>query len=143
MRPRKTPNPKRRVRARPATPEDLQKLKSLAQSVSYGGNPEHKRNPGDFGLDPPSTARQAKSLCDEVNIFSRAEALALLKKGMIQGLVSVQERSGWPQNVWAVTSTGVPVEAMLENRNQGTYHGFPMQPGDPLADQIIRLWSNE
>jgi len=33
-------------------------LEMLVPRVSYGGNPEHKRNPGDFGLTPPSQPRQ-------------------------------------------------------------------------------------
>jgi hypothetical protein len=59
---------------------------------------------------------------------------------MRKGLVSVQERNGWPQNVWAVAANGVPVEAMLENQEIGTYHGYPMLTGDPLRDEVLRRW---
>ena len=50
--------------------------------VKYGGNPEHKRNPGDFDLTPPSLPRSAKSLCDNVNIFNKKRALEYLKRGL-------------------------------------------------------------
>ena len=30
------------------------RLEQLGQRLNYGGNPEHKRNPGDFGLTPPA-----------------------------------------------------------------------------------------
>ena len=45
-------NPKRRL-LQPSA-EDVERLCVLAEKVVYGGNPEHKRNPGDFGLTPPS-----------------------------------------------------------------------------------------
>ena len=51
--------------------------------VKYGGNPEHKRNPGDFGLTPPSQPRADKTLCDEVAVFKRTTALRLLRKGIV------------------------------------------------------------
>lgn len=67
--------------------------KSLASRVSYGGNPEHKRNPGDFGLTPPAAhCRADKSLCDGTGILTRAAALNLLRAGIRQGLVSEQRR---------------------------------------------------
>ena len=33
----------------------LKRLADLSERVSYGGNPEHKKNPGDFGLTPPAS----------------------------------------------------------------------------------------
>ena len=95
----------------------------MADQARYGGNPEHKRTPGDFGLTPPSLPRQGKTLCDSVRIFARDAAASLLKEGLRRGLVSVQERGGWPQNVWAVTPDGVPLEAQREG--DGIYHGYP------------------
>ena len=70
MRPRTTFNPKRRI----AETEDSERLIWLAQNVRYGGNPQHKRNPGDFGLVPPSQPRPDKTLCDEAGITSIKEA---------------------------------------------------------------------
>jgi hypothetical protein len=84
--------------------------------------------------------RQGKSLCDAARIFSRAEALRLVKKGLERGMVSVQERNGWPQNVWAVAENDVPVEAMLENPETGSYHGYPMLPIDPLFEDVLARW---
>ena len=62
-------NLKRRIKE--LTKEDLQQYQEIADKISYGGNPEHKKNPGDFGLTPPSGLRAGKSLCDTVSIFSR------------------------------------------------------------------------
>jgi hypothetical protein len=65
-------------------------------------------------------------------------AQKLLIEGFRRGLVSVQEREGWPQNVWAVTESGVALEAQLDGK--GTYHGYPMQHSDALREEILRRW---
>jgi hypothetical protein len=140
MRKRKTYNPKRRVCGEEQVSTRLQALEALGKP-RYNGNPEHKRNPGDFGLDPPSLPRPSKALCDDSGIYSRAEALALLQAGLFKGLFSVQDRGGWPQNVWAVTTDGQPLEAQLEGN--GIYHGYPMPQEDPLREDIIDRWKRQ
>jgi hypothetical protein len=136
---RRTFNPKRRL----CPVEDLEirqgDLLPRIRSVRYAGNPEHKRTPGDFGLTPRSAPRPGKTLCDEVEIYSRAEALILLRAGLERGMFSVQERDGWPQNVWAVTEGGEPVEAQLEG--PGIYHGYPMAEADPFREKVLERWS--
>jgi len=97
------------------------------------------RNPGDFGLDPLSTPRPGKTLCDQVRIYSHAEALTLLRTGLQRGTFSAQERDGWPQNVWAVTERGEPLEAQLEG--QGVYHGYPMPESDPFREKVLERWT--
>jgi hypothetical protein len=144
MKSRQNPSPKRCIRAKdPSDAAYVERLKVMAETVIYGGNPEHKRNPGDFGLDPPSLPRQGKTLCDGANIFSRAEALSLLRQGIRRGLVSEQVRGGWPQNIWAVTASGIALEAMLENRVTGAYHGYPLLDDDPLTALVFERWSQE
>ena len=61
---------------------DFERLDQLSERVQYGGNPEHKKNPSDFGLTPPSGPRPGKSLCDTIKVFSRQEALELLRTGL-------------------------------------------------------------
>ena len=139
MKPRRTPNSKRRVQPRREA-DIVDRLAKLADAATYGGNPEHKRNPGDFGLQPPSFPRQGKSLCDNAQVFTRSEAIRLVKEGLRRGLISSQERNGWPQNVWAVATNGTPLEAMLENATSGTYHGYPMLDSDPLAEVVLARW---
>ncbi len=130
-------NPKRRV----SGGRNQEKLERLADQVSYTGNPEHKERPGDFGLTPPVQPRPDKSKCDWVGILNRSTALRLLREGARRGLVSWQVRGTFPQNIWAVTDGGDPVEAQLENATAGTYHGYPMPETDPFRDVIISLWS--
>ena len=134
---RKSFNPKRGI-ARAPIQADLDRW---AAEVNYGGNPEHKRNPGDFGLTPPASPRADKTLCDEAGIVARSEALRLLLSGISRGLVSEQVRNQYPQNIWAVSTEGIPLEAQLENSANGTYHGYPMQESDPFRDEVIAKWN--
>ena len=116
-------------------------LADLATKVSYTGSPYHKRNPGDFGLTPPSHPLPDKTLCDSVGIFSKAIATRLLRTGVEAGMVSEQTRGGFPQNIWVVDKNGYPLEAELENRIQGTYHGYPLALNDPFRRQVLASWS--
>lgn len=119
---------------------DFHHLSDLASQAQYGGNPEHKRNPGDFNLTPPSSPRAAKSLCDTVGIFKRSEALNLLREGIKIGLVSDRFVDKWPKNVWSVTDDGIPLEAQLESPDRGAYHGYPMQKEDSFCEEVIKQW---
>jgi len=134
---RSTFNPKRRIRT--AAPDD--DLADLTKRVKYTGSPYHKRNPGDFGLSPPSQPRPHKTLCDDMtDITTVKESLRLLRRGVSKGLISEQTRGGFPQNVWAVTEDGVPLEAQLTNREKGVYHGYPMPSTDNFRDEVLRHW---
>ena len=136
-------NPKRRIRE--CSADDLLELSALGAKVSYGGNPEHKRNPGDFGLCPPSSPRPAKSLCDAVCVYHRSEALDLLRKGIDLGLVSEQvNEHGFPRNIWSVVKMEgekiVPLESQLENPVLGIYHGYPLPESDPMYSCVLKKW---
>lgn len=131
-------NPKRRLLPAADLPSRAPSLASLADKVRYGGNPEHKRNPGDFDLTPPAAPRPGKSLCDLAGITKREDALKLLKSGFLAGLVSDRFVGEWPKNVWMVTDDGLPLEAQLEVA--GKYHGYPMPEEDPFADEVCDRW---
>jgi hypothetical protein len=137
-RPRKSYNPKRTLVA--SKPEETE-LIVLAKKVHYGGNPEHKRHPGDFGLTPPSAPRSDKTLCDLAGIRSRVAALSALRSGVLKGLISAQRRGIFPQNIWSVTDDGIPLEAQLDNEQAGTYHGYPMPEADPFREVVLRAWN--
>ncbi len=136
--PRRSFNPKRRIRQTALPPEELT---SLAKRLKYTGNPAHKRNPGDFGLTPPSQPRPDKTLCDPTGITTVKESLRLLRQGATKGLISERTRGEFPQNIWAVTEDGVPLEAQMENRAQGAYHGYPMPSTDDFRDEVLRRWN--
>ena len=132
-------NDKRRIRQF----DDPIALSGLAARVRYTGNPGHKRNPGDFGLDPPAEPRDDKTLCDAAGIFSKSKAQWLLQEGIKRGLVSVQDRDGFPQNVGAVTNDGYPLEAQPENRTQGHYHDYPLPVNAPFRTRVLESWNND
>jgi hypothetical protein len=112
-RPRRSYNPKRALAEMPAEEE----LIALAQRVYYGGNPEHKRNPGDFGLTPPSSPRPDKTLCDLAGITSKSQALSALRSGVLKGLIS-KKRGDFPQNIWSVSEEGIPSRLSSTMSNQ-------------------------
>ena len=114
-----------------------ERLQQIDQRLLYGENPEHKRNPGDFGLTPPSGTRIGEMLCDDVGLFHRQEALELLRSGVAAGLISERCVNGWPQNIWAVQD-GRVLEAQLEQSETGTYHGYPLQAEDPFAELVLQ-----
>ncbi len=132
-------SPNRRIVEVPPPADELARL---ADVIGYGGNSEHKRHPGDFDLTPPAQPRLGKTLCDEANIFARAQAIDLLREGARRGMISEQAGAGgrFPQLIWAVTEGGLPLEARIENPAMGTYHGYPMPVHDPLVPDVLRLW---
>ncbi|MHB8885663.1 MAG: hypothetical protein ACYC5H_11405 [Methylovirgula sp.] len=111
---------------------------ALCARVAYGGNPEHKRSPGDYGLRPPAQPRPGKTLCDAQIL--KSEALLLLRAGLQKGMVSFRAESEWPQNIWSVAETGEAFEAQLENPQQGIYHGYPMPIDDDFRLEVICEW---
>ena len=127
-------NPKRAIRSA----ADPAWLARITIQVVYTGSPYHKLNPGDFNFIPPVQPRPDASLCDQSGIFTRAEALELLREGVRRGLVSVQQREDFPQNIWAVTPEGYSLEAQLENQVQGSYHGYPLEPEDELWSDVLK-----
>ena len=116
------------------------RLSELAQTVMHGGNPEQKKDSGNFCLTLPTCPRLGKSLCDVAGIFHRTVACDLLKEGLLKDLVSDRDTNGWPMNIWAVSKSGVPLEAQLENPILGIYHGYPMPESDPLASEVVKRW---
>ena len=71
-----------RLERTPTTEPERQALARLAEQATYEGNPVHKRNPGNFGLEPFGGPRPGKTLCDDARIFSKTVAVGLLKEGI-------------------------------------------------------------
>lgn len=136
---KRSTNPKRRLHPSPAR----QRLKEIASGVPYGGHPHHKRSPGDFGLTPPAAPRPNKSLCDGVSIFQRAEATRHLVEGIRRGTISPDADQGFPRHVWSLTEEGQVLEARCDDFEAGQYHGYPLEPSDPMADLVTRRWNEQ
>lgn len=129
----------RTLRAEPLTPEER---RDLRQRARYEGNPQHKRNPADFGLTPPAAPRPEKTLCDEAGVLRRAEAEALLLAAIERGLASEADAApGTPKQLWVVDAQGRVFEAMHGGSRVGCYHGYPIRQSDPLFARIVRAWS--
>lgn len=135
-------NSKRRIANLSA--EQANEMAQRASRVRYGGNPKHKMHPGDFGLSPPAThdggdpERGADALCDLVNVYRRSEATELLQSAFREGFVDARRDGDWPKTVWCVTPDGHVLEAELENRRVGTYHGYPLPRADPMRDKVLK-----
>ena len=136
---RRNRNPKRRLH--PAPPSE--RLQELMSTVQYGGHPHHKRSPGDFGLTPPASPRPNKSLCDGVAIFERSIAAGHLVSGLRRGAVSADVEQGFPRHIWSMTADGRVLEARCDDHVQGRYHGYPLEPDDPMADLVIERWNKD
>ena len=140
MKPRATRfKPKRQLLAVGLATSRADRLRELSEQVRYGGNPEHKRSPGDFRLSPPAAPRLGKSPCDDAGIVRSSDALELLKEGLACGMVSDRFEGDWPCNVWAVSKDGTPLEAQWEC--VGVYHGYPMPEADPFREVVLARWN--
>ncbi len=115
-------------------------LEKRSLTLRYDGKPEHKLNPGDFGLTPPACGRLDKSLCDLVKIFTHKEALKLLRKGFSKGMVDTREHRGWPRHIWVVMDDNTVLEAKPSMPGEGIYHGYPLPKDDPLVDEVLAKW---
>lgn len=131
-------NPKRRIAPPPTTKEQIIELQQLASSAVYTGKPAHKRNPGDFGLIPPAGARGDNDLCDPSEVFSKKEALELLRGAIRDGIISQERWEQWPKMVWAVAKNGVVLQGMCER--DGRYHGFALPEDDPIVKEVRKRW---
>ena len=115
----------------------------LRANIRYGGNPEHKGDPGEYRLNPPTAPRLDKTLCDPTDVRTPRQALNILKTGIDRGLVSEQKRGEFPQNIWSVIEMPDEVyviEAQLENQTGGAYHAYPLDRLDPFRDFVLERW---
>ena len=115
-------------------------------SPDGSGTPATRRTSATRGISVsihPAEPRDDKTLCDDAGIFTKSEAQRLLREGVQRGLISEQARGEFPQNVWAVTEDGCPLEAELENKTQGTYHGYPVLGNDPFRERILERWNQQ
>src|SRR5260370_29669371 len=119
----------------------LSDRQALVARVQYGGNPEHKRSPGDYGLTPPAQPRPGKTLCDAIRQIPKEEAVELLRAGILKGMISQCGAGHWPKHIWTVSAEGEVFEAQLENAQRGTYHGYPMPEDDDFRRMALQEWS--
>lgn len=64
----------------------------------------------------------------------------LLRQGAEVGLVSDDADQGFPRYIWMVINDEEVLEARCDDPNNGTYHGYPLERNDPMADMLIKQW---
>ena len=130
-------NPKRRiVPVGYFTPAELNEFAARAR---YEGSALHKLKPADYGFQPPTNPRPAKSVCDDIRIIKRREAGDLLRAGFAWGMVSACEPVSMPKYAWAVDSSQEAYEAKL---GRGGYHGYRLGKDDrDMRDWVIEEWN--
>lgn len=106
-------------------------LDAMAANAQFGSCEYHKPNRTGWRAD--------KTKCPES--IDEEMAQNLLEQGLSRGMFSAQHRLDWPQHVWAVHE-GVIYEANLENKEMGTYHGYPMIRHDSFAEYLSQQWEN-
>lgn len=115
----------------------------LHANARYEGSPDHKRNPGDFGLTPPASPRKDKTLCDEVAVFLVAQARELFARAIDGGLVSEGTgQNDFPRRMWLVHVNRV-YELKLGGSLTGSYHGYPVRRSNPYYDLIVKAWNGQ
>lgn len=115
----------------------------LSHRCAYEGKADHKRNPGDFNLSPPCQPRSDRTLCDEAEITTRAQASALLKKAIARGIVGgeVKGHPEYPKYLWVVDDRNQVFEITEGGSQLGRYHGHPMRKNSPMYNRILDLWN--
>ncbi len=102
----------------------------------------HKKEPNNFGLIPPASPRQDKTLCDEAGILEKEVAFELFARAIEVGLVSAKDkRDGFPAQMWVVDDNGRVFEMIYGGSREGCYHGYPIRRSNPLFDKISTAWA--
>ena len=133
-RPQRRTRRKKKAALAPADRIDRRGLERMAKTARYNPSPYHKSAPS-------GSPRHDKTVCDGPASTGR-DGRELLTSGFRRGMVSSQERRGWPQNVWAVDEDGVAYEAQLGNAELGEYHGYPMKMDDDFVRVVRRAWED-
>jgi hypothetical protein len=135
--PRHSDNDKRRMM--PSPPSAW--IRELCATLQYVGRSKHKRDPISFGLPTFGGRRGDEMLCDEHAGFQPrdiAQAPTIPRRGVSAGLVGDVVKQGVPTIIWGVADTGWIFEARITNLVTHEYHGYPVRPGEAIAELVFR-----
>ena len=131
-------NPKRRIALE--VPSEV--LTSLSRA-QYSGSALHKTKPADYGFNPPVNPRPRKSVCDDLRVIRKSEAMELFRSGIARRMVSTCLINGLPKYVWAVDGFGEAYEAKL-SKATGEYYGYRLSKDKDgeMRSQVIKTWES-
>jgi hypothetical protein len=82
--------------------------------------------------------RPWKSLCDGKRAVLKAEAEALLRQGVRNGLFSDFVDHQMPKYVWSVDGDGEVYEAKIDRDG---YHGYRLEGEDDFRALVLKEWT--
>jgi hypothetical protein len=129
-------NPKRRLEPSGCHSQEI--LTELADRLTYVGSANHKLTPGDYRFHPPTNPRATKDVCDDKRQLLLAEAQALLRAGVLAGMVSSFADGGVPKYVWMVDGAREVYEAKTAPDRETHYHGYRLGDDDSAMRDLIR-----
>lgn len=132
--PRDSDNAKRRLHAAP----DVALIERLSGAARYAGYAKHKAAPADFGLAPYDKPRGDATLCDRHAGFTSRQIESiprLLRRGIQAGLIGDP-----PRIIWTLGDDGWIFEGRITNPEQHLYHGYPVRPAEPIAEDVYRRY---
>ena len=116
-------------------------LKRIALVARYGGSPNHKLHPNDYGFDPPNNPRPSKSPCDDLRPIAKKEAAKLLRDGIRKGMISRTEAGQLPKYIWAVDAQGGVYEAKTKPGQEIHYHGYRLGEDErQMRAEVLSEW---
>lgn len=130
--------------SREIAPEDFMSSEErarLAGKVRYVGSPYHKHRLEDYDFVPPEVKPRPRStLCNRHRRFPLKEAIRLTRRGISLGLFSRRFEGEFPRYVWSVEEGEKPAKVYEARIGWSGYHGYPLDPTDPMHEQILDEW---
>jgi hypothetical protein len=100
----------------------------IAARATYVGSPEHKDIPSFAGHPRP---RADASICTRTLASDQETVTSWLRQALLAGNHSEFMDGDFPRYVWHHDATAdLSYEARLVNREQGSYKGYPLNPGE-------------
>ena len=127
MRPPKYQRRKPHVRRVAEAPAHVDR-DALADRATYGGSPKHKNIPSFAG--PVPRPRIDASICPRELTRDRDRVERWLRDAIRRGNAG-SWAGAFPSPVWYCAGS-VTYEAQLTRPNVGEYHGYPLEPNEPV-----------
>ena len=102
----------------------------------YEGSPKHKGNASIFDLEQFRGDRGDATMCDVHAGWRPSDAARI---PMLQDRARAAGLIG--NLIWTVDDNGWVYELEVTNAAQNQHHGFPLLPGDPVAELVARRFA--